>query len=246
MRVGEPNCPVRRGCPPCRLNSSRYEGKGRPASSARHHQAVGVGSFRHGATDGWLRKVCRICAEFVSKSVVLRRLRRSTTCPPRAVNPSRKLRRFESFTCHHVRGRALDLRKRRSGTPSAASSRCPAVIGSGRPTVQSTCGEVVPSWCASWRAECAGAQARGCGLYPPGMPRARVVCRSAGSTPLGPGRSPPAPCVARPSRGRHSWRHRSATRARPCRVDDVHACDQWLVILTCLIAHRLREGPVVR
>src|SRR5665811_250191 len=28
------------------------------------------------------------------------------------VNPSRELRRFESFTCHHVRERASDLRKR--------------------------------------------------------------------------------------------------------------------------------------
>src|SRR5476649_2228777 len=30
------------------------------------------------------------------------------------VNPSRELRRFESFTCHRVRERASDQRKRRS------------------------------------------------------------------------------------------------------------------------------------
>src|SRR5690349_21187979 len=33
----------------------------------------------------------------------------------RTVNPSRELRRFESFTCHPVLGRAFDQRKRRSG-----------------------------------------------------------------------------------------------------------------------------------
>src|SRR6478735_4212597 len=33
----------------------------------------------------------------------------------RTVNPSRELRRFESFTCHHVHRRAPDQRKRRSG-----------------------------------------------------------------------------------------------------------------------------------
>jgi hypothetical protein len=38
----------------------------------------------------------------------------SRPCRPWTVNPSRKLRRFESFTCHHVRERASDLRKRGS------------------------------------------------------------------------------------------------------------------------------------
>src|SRR5664279_3555943 len=40
------------------------------------------------------------------------RFRWSARCRPWSVNPSRKLRRFESFTCHRVRERAPDLRKR--------------------------------------------------------------------------------------------------------------------------------------
>jgi hypothetical protein len=43
------------------------------------------------------------------------RLRWSQPCRPRTVNPSRELRRFESFTCHRVRERASDQWKRRSG-----------------------------------------------------------------------------------------------------------------------------------
>src|SRR5450759_3802030 len=42
------------------------------------------------------------------------RFRWSARCRPWSVNPSRKLRRFESFTCHHVRERASELRKRGS------------------------------------------------------------------------------------------------------------------------------------
>src|SRR5665647_2668304 len=42
------------------------------------------------------------------------RFRWSRACRPWSVNPSRKLRRFESFTCHHVPERASDLRKRGS------------------------------------------------------------------------------------------------------------------------------------
>jgi hypothetical protein len=38
----------------------------------------------------------------------------SQPCRPRTVNPSRELRRFESFTCHRVRERASDQRKRQS------------------------------------------------------------------------------------------------------------------------------------
>ena len=41
------------------------------------------------------------------------RFRWSRACRRWSVNPSRKLRRFESFTCHHVRERASDLRKRK-------------------------------------------------------------------------------------------------------------------------------------
>jgi len=40
------------------------------------------------------------------------RFRWSRACRRWSVNPSRKLRRFESFTCHHVRERAFDQRKR--------------------------------------------------------------------------------------------------------------------------------------
>src|SRR6476469_5417190 len=41
----------------------------------------------------------------------------------RTVNPSRKLRRFESFTCHPVPRRASDQRKRRSGALLASPER---------------------------------------------------------------------------------------------------------------------------
>ena len=48
-------------------------------------------------------------------SVLVDRHRRcSPACRSWTVNPSRKLRRFESFTCHHVLERASDLRKRGS------------------------------------------------------------------------------------------------------------------------------------
>jgi hypothetical protein len=53
-----------------------------------------------------------ICGEYARKLLWDRRFRWSACCRPCTVNPSRKLRRFESFTCHHVRERASDLRKR--------------------------------------------------------------------------------------------------------------------------------------
>jgi len=51
-----------------------------------------------------------------------------TDLPSLDCNPSRKLRRFESFTCHRVRERASDLRKRSSEAlfiyPMGVSNRC--------------------------------------------------------------------------------------------------------------------------
>src|ERR1019366_2402402 len=44
----------------------------------------------------------------------VRRFGWSRACGRWSVNPSRKLRRFESFTCHHVPERASELRKRGS------------------------------------------------------------------------------------------------------------------------------------
>jgi len=55
------------------------------------------------------------CGEHARKSLRVRGLRWSWSCSLGTVDPSRKLRRFESFTCHHVLERASDdLRKRGS------------------------------------------------------------------------------------------------------------------------------------
>src|SRR5450759_5137327 len=43
-----------------------------------------------------------VCGECARKLLWERRFRWSARCRPWSVNPSRKLRRFESFTCHHV------------------------------------------------------------------------------------------------------------------------------------------------
>ena len=63
---------------------------------------------------GWHRLTSDICGEYARKLLRVRRFRWSRPCRPWTVNPSRKLRRFESFTCHRVRERAPDQRKRRS------------------------------------------------------------------------------------------------------------------------------------
>jgi hypothetical protein len=55
-----------------------------------------------------------ICGECARKLLAPMRFGWSEGCRPWSVNPSRKLRRFESFTCHRVRERASDLRKRGS------------------------------------------------------------------------------------------------------------------------------------
>ena len=55
-----------------------------------------------------------IYAECVRKFGCDARFPRSRSWSSRSVNPSRKLRRFESFTCHTLRKGASDLRKRRS------------------------------------------------------------------------------------------------------------------------------------
>src|SRR5450631_3014457 len=43
-----------------------------------------------------------VCGEYARKLLWVRRLRWSQACNLGTINPSRKLRRFESFTCHHV------------------------------------------------------------------------------------------------------------------------------------------------
>src|SRR5664280_3058572 len=63
---------------------------------------------------GLPRLTSAVCGEYARKLLWARRLRWSQACSLGTVNPSRKLRRFESFTCHHVRERASDLRKRGS------------------------------------------------------------------------------------------------------------------------------------
>ena len=63
---------------------------------------------------GWHRLTSAVCGEYARKLLLVRRFRWSQACSLGTVNPSRKLRRFESFTCHHVLGRASELRKRGS------------------------------------------------------------------------------------------------------------------------------------
>jgi hypothetical protein len=53
-----------------------------------------------------------VCGKYARKLCGERHCRWPQACRRWTVNPSRKLRRFESFTCHHVRERASDLRKR--------------------------------------------------------------------------------------------------------------------------------------
>jgi len=61
---------------------------------------------------GWPRLTSAVCGEYARKLLRVKPLHWSRSCSLGTVNPSRKLRRFESFTCHRVRVRASDLRKR--------------------------------------------------------------------------------------------------------------------------------------
>ena len=51
---------------------------------------------------GWHRLTSAVCGEYARKLLLVRRFRWSQACSLGTVNPSRKLRRFESFTCLHV------------------------------------------------------------------------------------------------------------------------------------------------
>jgi hypothetical protein len=51
---------------------------------------------------GWPWLTSAVCEEYAWKLLLVRRFRWSQACSLGTVNPSRKLRRFESFTCHHV------------------------------------------------------------------------------------------------------------------------------------------------
>src|SRR5450631_2648713 len=53
-------------------------------------------------TSGWHPMTSAVCGEYARKLLWVRRLRWSQACNLGTINPSRKLRRFESFTCQHV------------------------------------------------------------------------------------------------------------------------------------------------
>src|SRR5664280_1712664 len=61
---------------------------------------------------GWPWPTSAVCGEYARKLLWARRCGWSQAWRLGTVNPSRKLRRFESFTCHHVPERASELRKR--------------------------------------------------------------------------------------------------------------------------------------
>ena len=71
---------------------------GRPCPRSRPPGGAG----RRPEVSGWHRLATAVCGEYVRKLLRARRLRWSQPCNQWTVNPSRKLRRFESFTCHHV------------------------------------------------------------------------------------------------------------------------------------------------
>src|ERR1039458_3759101 len=60
---------------------------------------------------GCRRLTSVVCREYARKFVGDRHRRWSRACGRWSVNPSRKLRRFESFTCHHVCEKASDVMK---------------------------------------------------------------------------------------------------------------------------------------
>ena len=77
-----------------------------PGQGYRHARRTAVcvlqdSSSRNG-TSGCGRLRSGICGECARKLLRVKRFRCSQQCSPGTVNPSRKLRRFESFTCHHV------------------------------------------------------------------------------------------------------------------------------------------------
>src|ERR1035437_6623424 len=61
-----------------------------------------LGSLFGGAVSGRRRWWAVVCGECARKLLGKWRFAWSGACRPWTVNPSRKLRRFESFTCHHV------------------------------------------------------------------------------------------------------------------------------------------------
>jgi hypothetical protein len=60
------------------------------------------GACKRTEVSGWPRLTSAVCGEYARKLLWVRRFRWSQACSLGTVNPSRKLRRFESFTCHHV------------------------------------------------------------------------------------------------------------------------------------------------
>jgi len=64
--------------------------------------ATTVGAFARPEVSGWPRLTSAVCGEYARKLLRVRRFRWSQACSLGTVNPSRKLRTFESFTCHHV------------------------------------------------------------------------------------------------------------------------------------------------
>src|SRR5450756_1265291 len=92
-----------------------------------------------------------ICGEYARKLLWDRRFRWSACCRPCTVNPSRKLRRFESFTCHHVRERASDVMKERGLLPLPAAPPS-GMLGSIQSAVRE--GEEAPNGSVCRKAVC--------------------------------------------------------------------------------------------
>ena len=61
-----------------------------------------TGECRHSVLSGRPRLTSAVRGEYARKLLRVRRFCWSQACSLGTVNPSRKLRRFESFTCHHV------------------------------------------------------------------------------------------------------------------------------------------------
>ena len=97
----------------CSVRDRRYTG--------RRSQGIDSGhSYLRSSKTPQVLSGCPVVADYHRLSVgnahvscrARKRLGWSARCRPWSVNPSRELRRFESFTCHRVRERASDLRKR--------------------------------------------------------------------------------------------------------------------------------------
>jgi len=86
--------------PPVQRSSG--DGPGRDRRARRTATCVPQGSSSRIGMSGCGRLRAGVCGEYARKLLQVRRFGWSHACSRGTVNPSRKLRRFESFTCHHV------------------------------------------------------------------------------------------------------------------------------------------------